>query len=104
MADREADVVADDRAHRRRDHNAKQIELVGVTRGKVSADQQDRLTRYRQAGIFQHHAEKNGPITVNQHVVFDEFERVVKEIHYGQAARSVLGDSNWAVRGKQGWI
>jgi hypothetical protein len=31
-----------------------------------------------------------------------EFERVVKEIHYRQAARNVLNDSNWAVRDEQG--
>jgi len=36
--------------------------------------------------------------------MFDEVERVVKEIHYGQAARIVLSDSNWAVKGEQGWI
>jgi hypothetical protein len=36
--------------------------------------------------------------------MFDEVERVVKEIHYWQAARMVLGDSNWAARDEQGWI
>src|ERR1043165_8929714 len=75
-----------------------------MTGGKVSAHQQDCFTRHRQPGIFQHDTEENGPVPIHQHVMLDEFERVVKEIHYWQAARNVPGDSNLAVRDEQGWI
>ena len=104
MADRETDVVADDSADSRGNHHAKQIEFIRVTRGEISTDEQDCLSGDRQTCVFEHHAEENRPITVNQHVVLYEVERVVKEIHYRQAARTVLGDSNWAVRDEQGWI
>src|SRR5262252_1882672 len=75
-----------------------------MTGGKVSAHQQDCFTRHGQSGIFQHYTEENGPVSVNQHVMLYEFERVMKEIHYRQAARNVRSDSNLAVRDGQGWI
>src|ERR1043165_1540564 len=104
MTYRKTNVVANHRPDRGRSHDANQVELVRMAGSEVSADEQNRFPRHRQTGIFEHHAEKHGPVTVNQHVIFDEAQRVVKEIHYWQAARNVLGDSNWAVRDEQGWI
>src|SRR3989475_13125936 len=88
MTDGETDVVADDRTGRRSYHYSYDIELIRSTSGEISGDQKNRFTRHRHAGVFQHHAEEHRPVAISEHVLLDQLERVVQEIHGAADSKS----------------
>src|ERR1041384_6001639 len=81
MTNRKTYVVTDDCAGRRGHHHANQIELIRMSGGEISTDEQTCFARHGQSGVFQHHSKEHGPVTVGEHVLLDELERVMDEIH-----------------------
>src|SRR5258705_1699984 len=79
MTDGETDVVADNRAAGRDNHYQRNIEF--PRRSEIAGDQQNGFARHRHAGILEHHAKENGPVPIDQHVMLDQLQRVVKKIH-----------------------
>ena len=79
MANRKSDVIADNCAGRGNPHNKGESEDSG--RAEVAGDQQDRFARHQQPGVFEHHAKKNDPVTVFEHVMLDQLKQIGEEIH-----------------------
>src|SRR6185295_19092820 len=81
MTNRKTYVVTDDRAGRSGCHHANQVELIRMSRGEISTDEQNCFARHRQPRVFQHHSKEHGPVTVGEHVLLDELQRVMDKIH-----------------------
>src|SRR5207302_10127889 len=83
-----ADVIANASTGRRSYHYSYNVELIRSTGRKISGDQKNRFTRHRYAGVFQHHAEEHRPVAISKHVLLDQLERVVQEIHGAADSKS----------------
>src|SRR5437773_2674695 len=81
MTNRKTYVVAYDSAGRGGRHHANQVELIRMSGGKISTDEQNCFSRHRQPRVFQHHSKEHGPVTIGEHVLLDELQRVMDEIH-----------------------
>ena len=103
MADGKADVVTDHGAGGGDEHYQGDVEVAG--RSEVSGDQQNCFAGHWKSGVLEHHAEEDGPVTVSEHVLLDQLERIVQEIHLSgqgmndsgvdcQAGFSILSEGN----------